>query len=297
MTRYKWVASRKAEGFPTAVSCRVAGVSRQAFYDWSARQAAGPSPAELASAELVEAIKQAHADSGGAYGSPRVTAELKRRGRRVNHKRVERLMRLCGICGIHKRRKPRQHRSGGTEHAPSDLVRRDFRPGTPDHTWAGDITYIPTSQGWLHLAVVLDVGSRRLIGYSMADHTRAELVVDALDTAAATRGRRTAGVIFHSDRGPQYLSREHASALRRHKMRHSVGRVANCWDNSVAESFFSTLKRELVSQTRFATRDQARREIFAWIGRYNTRRIHSTLNYQTPTEWENHHRQRLNQAA
>jgi len=298
VTRYRWVAARKAEGFPTTAACDVAGVSRQAFYDWAVRQKAGPCPAELAEAELVWAIKQVHADSGGAYGSPRVTAQLRRQGRRVNRKRVERLMRLHGICGIHKRRKPRWKRpGGGLRPAPADLVRRDFRPGAPDQTWAGDITYIPTGQGWLHLAAVLDVGSRKLIGYSMAHHTRAELVVDALDTAAATRSGRTAGAVFHSDRGPQYLSGDFASALARHKMRQSVGRVGNCWDNSIVESFFSSLKRELVTQTRFATRDQARREIFTWIGRYNTQRIHSTLNYQTPTEWEAAHRHRLEQAA
>lgn len=291
MTRYLWVASRRAEGFPTTAACDAAGVSRQAFYDWSARRAAGPSPAELAEAELVGAITQVHAESGGAYGSPRVTAELRRRGRRVNRKRVERLMRLHGICGIHKPRKPRWKGTGsGLRPAPGDLVRRRFRPGAPDRTWAGDITYIPTSQGWLHLAVVLDVGSRRVVGYSMAPHTRACLVVDALHTAAASRGHRTAGVVFHSDRGPQYLGGEFASALRRHRMRQSAGRVGNCWDNSVVESFFSSLKRELVSQRRFQTRDHARREVFAWIGRYNNRRIHSTLDYQTPTEWENTHR-------
>ena len=297
MTRYRWVASRRAEGFPTAVSCRAAGVSRQAFYDWCVRRAAGPCPAELAEAELVGAIKQICADSGGAYGSPRVTAELRRRGRRVNRKRVERLMRDHGICGIHKRRKPRWPSASGARPAPADLVRRDFRPGRPDRVWAGDITYVPTSQGWLHLAVVLDVGSRRVAGCSMAAGMAARLVVDALDTAAATRGGRTAGVVFHSDRGPQYLSGDFASALRRWQMSQSAGRTGNCWDNSVVESFSSTLKRELVTQTRFADRDQARREIFAWIGRYNTRRIHSTLHYQTPAEWEDHHRHRLNQAA
>ena len=291
MTRYRWVAARKAEGFPTKPACDVAGVSRQAFYDWSVRQKSGPSPAELADAELVGVMHSIHAESGGAYGSPRVTAQLRRRGRRVNHKRVERLMRRNGICGIHKRRKPRFKGSADTRSAPEDLVRRRFRPGLPDKVWAGDITYVPTGQGWLHLAVVLDVG------YSMAPDMATPLVVDALDTAAASRGGRTAGVVFHSDRGPQYLSRDFSSALRLHQMRQSAGRVGNCWDNSVVESFFSSLKRELVSQTRFATRDHARREIFAWIGRYNTRRIHSVLDYHTSTEWEDHHRQRPNQAA
>ena len=297
MTRYLWVAARRAGGFPTTAACRAAGVSRQAFYDWSGQQASGPSAKASADAELVDVIKQVHADSGGAYGSPRVTAELRRQGRRVNRKRVCRLMRLHGICGIHKRRRPRWRGAGGSRPAPADLVRRDFRPGPPDRVWAGDITYIPTGQGWLHLAVVLDLGSRRVVGYSMAPHMAAQLVIDALDTAAASRGGDVKGVIFHSDRGPQYLSGDFASALARHGMSQSAGRVANCWDNSVAESFFATLKRELVTQTRFSSRDQARREVFAWIGRYNTRRIHSTLDYQTPTEWEEHHRQRLNQAA
>lgn len=297
VTRYLWVASRRAEGFPTAVWCRVAGVSRQAFYDWARRQAAGPDPEELAEAELVGAISQIHAGSGGACGSPRAAAELARRGRRVNRERVERLMRLHGICGIHKRRKPRWGSASGVRPTPGDLVRRGFRPGAPDRTWAGDIACIPTDQGWLHLAVVLDVGSGRLIGYSMAGHTRAELVVGALHTAASARGGRTAGVIFHSDRGPQYLSGDFASALRRCRMRQSTGRAANCWDNSAVEPFFATLKTEPATQTRFATRDQARQQAFARTGRYNNRRIHSTPDHQTPTERENHHRQRLDQAA
>ena len=284
-------------GFPTVVSCRIAGVGRQAFYDWSDRQERGSSLKELATAELVDEIRRIHSDSGGAYGSPRVTAVLRRQGRWVNHKRVERLMRVNGICGIYKRRKPRFRPAAGVCSTPGDLVRRDFGPGRPDTVWAGDITYIATGQGWLHLAVVLDIGSRRVIGYSMAADMPARLVIDALNTAAASRGGRTTGVIFHSDRGSQYLSGDFASALRRHGMRQSVGRVGNCWDNSIAESFFSSLKRELVTQTRFATRNQARREIFAWIGRYNTHRIHSTLNYLTPTEWENHQQQRLEQAA
>ena len=298
MTRYRWVAARKAEGFPTTAACQVAKVSRQAFYGWRGRQAAGPSPAQLADAELVAEMRQIHADSGGAYGSPRVAAELRRRGRCVNRKRVERLMRQHGICGIHKRRRPRWRRDSAAQQAPPDLVRRRFGPGRPDSVWAGDITYIPTGEGWLYLAAVLDIGSRRLIGYSMAADMPARLVIDALDTAAASRGHRTAGIVFHSDRGSQYLSAEFSAALARHQMRQSAGRVGNCWDNSVSEAFFASLKRELVHQRRFATRDQARREIFAWIARYNTQRLHSTLDYQTPTEWEDHHdRQRLDQAA
>ena len=299
MTRYLWVAARKAEGFPTTVACAVAKVTRQGFYAWCRRSAAGPSAGEVAEAELVEEIRRIHAGSGGAYGSPRVTAELRRRDRRVNHKRVERLMARWGIVGIHVRRRRRARADGDTAVAPADLVRRDFHPGAPDVVWAGDITFIPTGQGWLHLAVVLDLGSRRLLGYSMATDMRARLVVDALEMAVAARSGRSAGVTFHSDRASQYLGREHAAALARHGLRQSAGRVGNCWDNSVVESFFASLKRELVTRRRFATRDQARREIFAWLGRYNTQRLHSSLAYQTPTEWEDQHRptHELDQAA
>ena len=289
MTRYRWVAARGAEGFPTAAACRVAQVTRQGFYAWRGRSARGPSAAEAAEAELVAEIRDIHAEFAGAYGSPRVTAELRRRGRRVNHKRVERLMANWGIVGVHVRRR-RRAKTTGVQAAPADLVRRDFAAGRADAVWAGDITFIPTAQGWLHLAVVLDVGSRRLIGYSMAADMRARLAVDALEMATAARGGRTAGVVFHSDRAGQYLGREHTTALVRHGLRQSAGRVGNCWDNSVVESFFASLKRELVHRRRFATRDQARREIFAWIGRYNTQRLHSSLDYQTPTEWEDHHR-------
>ena len=203
MTRYRWVVARKAKGFPTKPACDVAGVSRQAFYDWSVGRKAGPGPKELADAELVGVICSIHADSGGAYGSPRATAQLRRQGRRVNHKRVERLIRYNGICGIHKRCKPRFKGSSDTGSAAEDLVRRWFRPGPPDKVWASDITYVPTGEGWLHLVVVLDVGSRRIVGYSKAPDIAAPLVVDALDTAAVSRGGRTAGVVFHSDRGPQ----------------------------------------------------------------------------------------------
>ena len=295
MTRYEWVASRKAEGFPTRLACVVAGVTRQGFYAWRQR-GRDLSVENHAEVELVAHIRRIHADSGGAYGSPRVCVQLHRQGVRVNHKRVERLMRINGICGIYKRRKPRFGQAATQRSAPGDLVRRDFGVGGADNIWVGDITYINTAQGWLHLAAVLDLGSRRLIGYSMANHMRAELVCDALHTAAATRGHHTAGVVFHSDRGSQYLSGDFTDALKQHQMRHSVARVANCSENSVAESFFATLKRELTSQTRFTTRTQARQAIFAWIGHYNNHRLHSSLNYQTPTESQNQ-QQKLTQAA
>ncbi|MBW3612165.1 MAG: IS3 family transposase [Actinobacteria bacterium] len=290
MTRYRWVAARKAEGFPITMACKVAEVSRQAFGDWKAKVAAGPSAAERAEAELVEEIRSIYDEFDGTYGEPRITEELARRGRQTNHKRVERLMRTHGIVGVHKPAKVRT--TIPAEDAPPlpDLIGRRFTPGCPDVAWAGDITYIPTGEGWLYLASVLDLGSRRLLGYSMADHMRTELVADALTMAAGARGGATAGIIFHGDRGSQYLSGDYRRLVADLEMRQSVGRTGVCWDNSVAESFWSSLKRELVHRYRFPDRASARRAIFAWINRYNRLRLHSSLGYVPPIEWENHYR-------
>ena len=198
-------------------------------------------------------------------------------------------MRNHGICGMHKRRRPRWKRSSGIEQAPANLVRRDFRPDAPDQTWAGDITCIPTDRGWLHLAVVLDVGSRRLIGYSMSSHTRAGLVVDALHTAAAARGHRTASVVFHSDRlnlantrhGP---SRRPASGS---AYTDPQEEPATLWTTPPAESFFSTLQHELIDRHRWTTRAQARQHIALWIsGWYNQHRLHSATGMVPPIECE-----------
>jgi transposase InsO family protein len=273
------------------MACMVADVSRQAFHDWRARVGAGPTAAERTEAELVVQIRKIHDEFDGTYGEPRVTEELVRRGRPTNHKRVERLMRLHGIVGVHKPAKVRT--TIPAEDAPPlpDLIGRRFNPGRPDVAWVGDITYIPTGEGWLYLASVLDLGSRRLLGYSMADHMRTELVAAALAMAAGARGGATAGIIFHGDRGSQYLSGDYRQLAADLEMRQSVGRTGVCWDNSVAESFWSSLKRELVHRYRFPDRATARRAIFAWINRYNQLRLHSSLGYLPPIEWENKYRQ------
>jgi len=291
VTRYRWVAARKAEGFLTTAACEVAEVSRQAFYDWRAREAAGPTEAETAEAELVQVMREIHDEFDETYGSPRMTVELANRGHRVNRKRVERLMRAHGIVGVHKPARVRT--TIPAEHCPPlpDLVQRGFDPGAPDVAWVGDITYIGTDERWLYLATVIDLGSRRLIGYSMADHMRTDLVVDALAMAAGARGGVTEGIIFHSDRGAQYLSGDYADALAQRAMIQSVGRTGVCWDNSVAEAFFSSLKREVIHRYRFEDRAGARRKVFAWANRYNTRRLHSSLNYLTPQGWEQQYRQ------
>ena len=230
MTRYRWVADRKAEGFPTTMACGVAQVSRQAFYDWRVRAAEGPTGAEVDEARLVNEIREIHAEHDGTYGEPRMTPELHERGFAVNHKRVARVMRSHGIVGVFKA--PKVRTTIPAEDAPPlpDLVGRRFDPGEPDVCWVGDITYVPTGEGWLYLSSVLDLGSRRWLGYSMADHMRTELVADALTMAAAARGGATDGIIFHGDRGSQYLSGEYRALIDRLGMRQSVGRTGVCWD-------------------------------------------------------------------
>lgn len=200
MTRYRWVLDRKAERFPITMACKIAEVSRQAFNDWRAKRAVGPTDAEQAEAELVTAMRDIHAETDGTYGEPRMTPELRALGYKVNHKRVERLMRANDIVGVHKPAKVRTTIPAEDNPPMPDLIGRRFDPGAPDVAWVGDITDIPTGEGWLYLSSVLDLGSRRWLGYSMADHMRTELVADALDMAVATRGGQVKGTIFHGDR-------------------------------------------------------------------------------------------------
>ena len=291
MTRCMWVNSRKAEGFPVVMACKAAGISSSTFYDWAQEAAHGPSTRDWEEAHLVDAIFSIYRASNGVYGSPTITAELRAQGWEVNHKRVERLMRDNGIQGMYKPAKVRTTIPAELNPPVPDLVKRAFSPGRPDCTWVGDITYIPTGEGWLYLSSVLDLGSRKLIGYSMADHMRTELVADALNMAVGLRGGNVEGVTFHADRGSQYLSEEFRALLAELGMNQSVGRTGVCWDNAVAESFWSGLKRELVHRYQFATRAQARRAIFTWINWYNTTRRHSTLGYISPDQWETQYAQ------
>ena len=200
-------------------------------------------------------------------------------------------MRLHGIVGVYKPAKVRTTIPAEDNPPLPDLIGRRFAPAVPDVAWFGDITYVATGEGWLYVASVLDLGSRRLLGYSMAAHMRTELVADALEMAVAARGGQTAGIIFHGDRGSQYMSSDYRELIADLDMVQSVGRTGVCWDNAVAESFWSSLKRELVHRYRFATRADARRAIFAWINRYNHNRLHSSLGYLPPVEWEQLYRQ------
>jgi putative transposase len=291
VTRYRCVDDQKAAGFPVTAACDAAGVSTSGFYDWRARQVAGPTQRQVAEAELVELMGDIFDASDGNYGVPRMHHELRRAGLTVNEKRVRRLMRLHGMAGRCRRRRCQTTFPGPDRYPIPDLVGRCFEPGAPDRAWVQDITYVPTAEGWLYVASVLDLGSRRLLGYSMADHMRTELVLDALGMAVTARGGAVAGVIGHADRGSQYTSNDYLEFCQRHQLRPSVGRTGVCWDNAVAESFWESLKRECVQGRVFATRAEARRAIFRWINWYNTTRLHTSLNSVPPIEWEQQYRQ------
>jgi transposase InsO family protein len=290
VTRYRCVDDRKAEGFAVADACAAAGASTSAYYAWRATRRAGPTPRQRAEARLVAAIRRIHKRSDDTYGAPRVTRELRDEGWCVNHKRVERLMRREGIVGHRPRRRRSLTKPDETAAPAPDLLGRLFDPDRPDVAWCGDITYIPTDEGWLYLASVIDLASRQLLGWSMADRHNASLVCDALEAAVACRGRRAMdGVVMHTDRGAEYSSAAFATACQRLGARRSMGRTGSCLDNAVAESFFATLKVELVNRRRFRTRAQARTAIFAWIAWYNHRRRHSSNDYLPPVEWERRH--------
>ena len=293
MTRFGHVDDQKAAGFPVVAACEAAGVSTSGYYDWAAREAAGPTERQLAEAELVALMRDLFDEADGNYGVPRMFKALRKAGVVVNAKRVARLMRLHGMAGRHRRRSCRTTFPGPDGYQIPDLVGRRFAPGAPDVAWCQDITYIPTREGWLYLASVLDLGSRRLLGYSMADHMRTELVLDALAMAVAARGgdKAVAGVVAHADRGSQYTSNDYIDYCQDRQMRPSVGRTGVCWDNAVAESFWESLKRECVQGRVFATRAEDRRAIFKWINWYNGTRLHSTLSDVSPLEWEQQYQQ------
>lgn len=273
--------------FDVKTLCRVCSVSRTAFYDWAATAAAGPDDAVWDEAVLADAIFDIWRRSRGRYGVPRVTAQLCRQGRCVNHKRVERLMAELGIAGHCGRRKLRTTMRDPRERPAVDLVKRVFGRDRLDQLWIGDVTYIPTGEGWLYVASVLDACSRRLLGWSIADHMRTELCTDALRAAVATRARaRLEGVVFHSDHGCQYTSNDYKSICADMHIVQSMGTVGDSYDNAMAESFWASLKRELVDDAHYATKEEARIAVFEWLVWYNRERLHSSIGYQPPEEYE-----------
>lgn len=297
MSRYRHVSAMKAEGFPIEAACAAAEVSTSAYYDWLARSQT-PTDAEWDEAILVNEIFDVHHGHDDTYGSPRMADELRRRGFCDNHKRVERLMATYGIYAKDGRRKKVRTTIPDVAAPPlPDLVKRDFTVGEPGRRSCGDITYVPTDEGWLYLADVLDLGSRRVVGFAMDARMPDDLVIAALDMAIAARGGEVTGMVFHHDRGSQYLSKDFRAVCDRHDIKQSVGRIGSSQDNAVAESFWASLKRELVSRCRFATRAEARRAIIAWINHYNAVRLHSSLGNVPPIEWELRFARRRLQAA
>lgn len=268
--------------YPIATQCRVLGVSTSGYYAWLKR---GPSKRSRANAELLEEIGAVHAESDGTYGAPRMTEELKARGWDVSENRVARVMREAGIEGVSRRRKAKTTvRREDTRPAP-DLVDRDFTATGPDQLWVADITYISTWAGFLYLAVVLDVWSRRIVGWAMETHLRTELVLEALNMALWQR--RPEAVIHHSDQGSQYTSLAFGRRCDEMGVRPSMGSVGDAYDNAMCESFFATLECELLDRRTFQTQAEARMALFRYIeGWYNPRRLHSALGYESPVNFE-----------
>ena len=282
---YWFMEEEKAE-FPVRFMASRLGVSTSGFYDWRKRQSC-PSERWVEDQRLTETIKAIHARSRGTYGSPRVWAELRHgMGIRVGRKRVERLMRLAGITGIYRRKASHRKRKVKGE-VSADLVDRQFDTDRPDRLWMSDITEHPTDEGTVYLAVVLDAWNREVIGWSIANHIRAEIVCDAFEMARwKRRPQPGTGLIHHSDHGTQYTSWTFGKRLREAKILKSMGSIGDAYDNAVVESFFSTLQKELLDRRRWETRQQLSQAIFEYIeGWYNTERRHSYNNQQSPVNY------------
>lgn len=270
--------------YPVRLMCAVLEVSPAGYYAWRERPV---SERTKSNATLLAAIRQVHHDSSGRYGSPRVHAALRMQGRGASRGRIERLMRRHGIRAIIAL--PRRVRTTDSRHdlpiAPN-LIARDFTAEAPNRVWLADITYIPTAEGWLYLAAVMDLFSRKIVGWAMRDHMQVELASAAL-TMAIQQQRPQAGLIHHSDRGVQYASRTYRNVLTGAGITASMSRKADCYDNAPMESFFHTLKTEHVHHRNYETRAEAQRDIFAFIeGFYNRTRLHSSIGYIAPIEME-----------
>ena len=281
--RFRFIEDRRAD-YPVRLLCDVLGVSPAGYYAWRLRP---ESRRSAANRDLVDDIRRVHRDTRGRYGSPRIHVELKAQGRGASRGRIERLMRRQGIRAIMPR--PRRVRTTDSRHdlpiAPN-LLDRNFIATAANQIWLADITYIETDQGWLYLAAVMDLYTRRIVGWAMAHHLRADLPLAALRMAISAQ-RPSAGLIHHSDRGVQYASTDYRKLMQSAGLRASMSRKGDCYDNAPMESFFHTLKTELVHHRHYATRAEATRDIFAYIeGFYNRTRRHSAIGYISPIEME-----------
>ena len=277
--------------WPITVPCRVLGVSRSGFYAWRSRDA---SAAEERREELTEEVKEIHAQVKARYGSPRIHAELVARGHGCCVNTVAQVMREAGIAAKTKRKFRQTTDSNHPYPVAENVLDRDFDPDQPNTSWVADVTYIPTREGWLYLAVVEDLFSRKVVGWSMDATMTSRLVVDALEMALVGRlkGSSSSALVAHSDRGSQYASEHYQRRLREERITCSMSRRGNCWDNAAMESFFASLKKELVHDEDYATRAEAKASIFEYIEAfYNRVRRHSSLGYVAPDEYERTHNQ------
>lgn len=288
MSVFRFIAAQRANHHVKTL-CRVLGVSRSGFHAWAVRP---PSQRAVADAALLERVRELHVGSRRTYGSPRIYRDLQADGVRVGRKRVERLMRQDGLSGTARRRRGKTTLRVPGVRVANDLVKRDFSPPGPNQLWVSDITYLRSWEGWLYLAVVLDCYSRRIVGFAIEDHLRAELVVDALEQALQRR-RPERGLVHHSDQGSQYVSLAFGRRCRLAGIEQSMGGRGSAYDNAVCEAFFKTLKSELVDRQSWPTKAELRIAVFDYIECfYNPRRRHSSLDYHSPAEYE-----RLNNTA
>jgi putative transposase len=282
--RYRFVAAEQAR-YPVRLVCRVVGVAVSGFYAWLQR---GPSRHERQDRSLAERIAAVFTASRRTYGSPRVHAELQAEGVRVSRKRVARLMRESGLVATVRRRFPRTTASDHGRPVASNLLEQKFTAEQPDTVWLADLSYIPTGEGWLYLAAIKDMATREIVGWSMSDSLEAGSACEALRMAIQRR-QPPAGLIHHSDRGVQYAGGEYQKLLARHGLRCSMSRRGNCYDNAPMESFFGSLKTELVHRTTFPTRAAARQALFDYVEIfYNRRRRHSGVGFLTPAQAYEH---------
>ena len=280
--RFAFIAAERAR-FPVRLLCRTLQVSRAGFYAWQARP---PAPRVRADERLGLEIAAIHAASRQRYGSPRIHVELGDRGCRTSRKRVARLMRVRGLAARRRRRFRVTTQSRHPFPIAPNVLARQFERAHPDQAWVTDITYIPTGEGWLYLAVILDLCSRVAVGWAMSERITDDLTLNALGMALARR-RPPQGLLHHSDRGSQYASGDYQKVLAEHRIVCSMSRRGDCWDNAVAESFFATLKVELVHDATWATRTTARTELFEYLELfYNGQRRHSALGYLSPRAFE-----------
>jgi len=291
VSRFRLIHTEKA-WYPVALLCRALQVSRAGYYAWARR---GVSTRAQADAALTQQIQRIHRGSRGTYGVPRVHAELHAAGQRVGRQRVARLMRAVALRGCSRRRqRVCTTMTDPTAAAAPNLIARTFAASRPNELWVGDITYIPTGEGWLYLATLLDVYSRRIVGWAMAEHLRTELALDALTMALQGRRPLPGHLVHHTDRGCQYTARAYQAVLAAHGVRCSMSRTGDCYDNVIAESFFGTLKAELVHGQHWPTRRAARLALFEWIEVfYNRQRRHSALGYVSPAHFEASQREPL----